>query len=502
MKNRQTLFVASATAASCLLLGACAVGPNYVKPQFDVPAAYKENADWHAAGWTPAQPADAVKRGAWWEVFGDPVLNQYEEQIEGSNPTLAQSEAQYRQARALVSGARAAYFPIVSGTASASRSGKYGTTTTGLPLAPGAPDSSHPTDDYSLGLTASWEPDLWGKVRRTVEENVANAQASAATLASTRLSLQAELAQDYLQLRVTDEQRRFLDDTVIAFQKTMKLTQNQYNVGVAARADVVEADSQLKQAQAQAIDLGVQRAQLEHAIAILVGKAPADFSIAVVKLTLLPPSIPVGLPSELLQRRPDVAIAERQVAAANAQIGVAISAYFPTLTLGATGGFENSVLSKLLTLPSASWSLGPQLAATLFDGGARRAQTAQARAGWDAAVDNYRAVALAALQNVEDNLAALRILEQEAAVQADAVKSSDQFLQITLNQYKAGTVSYINVVTAQTAAYSNERSAITLLGTRLNDSLLLIKALGGGWQASDLPAAGDISLRDPKKATE
>jgi NodT family efflux transporter outer membrane factor (OMF) lipoprotein len=288
-----------------------------------------------------------------------------------------------------------------------------------------------------------------------------------------------------------------LDDTVKGYQRSLQLTQNQYNVGVAARADVVAAEAQLKSAQAQAIDLGIARAQLEHAIALLVGKAPADVSIAVQPFATKPPAIPVGLPSELLERRPDVAEAERQAAAANAQIGIAKSAYFPNLTLSATGGYQSSSFTNWLTAPSRFWSLGPQLAATLFDGGARRAQTAQARAGYDAAVANYREVSLAALQNVEDNLAALRILEQEEAVQADATKSAEQSLAIATNQYRAGIVSYLNVISAQATAYSAERGTIAILGTRLNDSVALIKALGGGWDAGDLPAARDISLHDP-----
>jgi len=502
MKDHRTAAAGSVAIATSLLLGACTVGPNYVKPGVAVPAAYKENANWHASDWSTAQPGDELKRGAWWEVFGDPVLNGLEAQVNVSNQTLVQVEAEYREARALVGEARASYFPTVAVSPSASRSGRYANAS-GLGLAPGEPDSSHPTNFYSLPLSASWEPDLWGKVRRTVEANVDTAQAAAATIESTRLSLQALLAQDYLQLRITDEQKRLLDDTVVAYQKSLLLTQNQYNVGVAARADVVEAQAQLQAAQAQAIDLGIARAQFEHAIALLIGKAPADLSIAVVPLKLeTPPIPPAGLPSELLERRPDVAIAERQAAAANAQIGVAKAAYFPSLTLSASGGFESATFSRWLQAPSIFWSLGPQLAETIFDGGLRRSQTAQARAGFDAAVANYREVALAALQNVEDNLAALRILEQEAAVEDEAVKSSEKFLQITLNQYKAGTVSYLNVVTAQTTAYANERSAITILGTRLNDSVALIMALGGGWQASDLPPAHDISARHLTQAEE
>ncbi len=489
-----------AIALFAALVGACAVGPDYHKPDLAVPAAYKENADWHASDWTRAQPGDAIRRGAWWEVFGDATLNDLEQQVDVSNQSLKQAEAQYRQASAIVSSARANFFPTVGVSASAQRAGRYGTGSVvsgGTVIGGGTvgqSGSSHPTNTYSVPFTASWEPDLWGQVRRTVEGDVANAQASAATLESTRLSLQSQLAQTYFQLRIVDEQKRLLGETVVAYQKSLQLTQNQYNVGVAARADVVQADTQLKQAQVQAIDLGIARAQFEHAIALLIGKTPAEFSLAVEPLDAAPPSIPVELPSALLERRPDVAVAERQAAAANAQIGVAEAAYFPNLILSATAGYQSSTFSNILAAPSRFWTLGAQLAETIFDGGAREAQVAQARAGYDAAAANYREVALAAFQNVEDNLAALRILEAEAAAQAEAVKSAEQSLAIALNQYRAGTVSYLNVVTAQTTAYSNERNAITILGNRLNDSVALVKALGGGWDAKDLPAADAIDL--------
>lgn len=481
-----------ALAGACLLLAACAVGPDYKRPTVSVPAAYKERAQQERANWKPSQPADALKRGAWWEIFGDPVLNDLARQVDVSNQSLAQAEAQYRAARAAVSLARAAYWPTVTTTPSITRSGHgagaaAGTTTSG----------SSPITLYDLPFSATWEPDLWGKVRRTVEGAAATAQASDATLESSRLSLHGQLVQAYFQLRIADEQKRLLDDTAAAYKKSLQLTENQYKVGVAARADVVQAETQLKTTQVQAIDVGIARAQFEHAIAVLTGKTPEEVSVAVEKLTVQPPPIPVGLPSELLERRPDIAVAERQVAAANAQIGVAESAWFPTLTLSASAGFESSSFAHWLTASSRFWSLGPALAETLFDGGARRAQTAQARASWEAAAANYRQVTLAAFQNVEDNLAALRILEKEAAAQDDAVKSAEQFLAITLNQYRAGTVSYLNVVTAQTNAYTNERNAITILGNRLNDSVALVMALGGGWKANELPAAKDISLRAP-----
>jgi NodT family efflux transporter outer membrane factor (OMF) lipoprotein len=478
-----------------LLLGAmlcgCAVGPEYQRPTLDAPAAYKENADWR-----PARPADELKRGAWWEIFGDAVLDELEGELDQANPSLAQAEAQYRQAQALVAGARASYFPTLAVSASLTRSRRYGTGGVAGGTAIGAGgDSSHPTDTYSLPFTATWEPDLWGRVRRTVEAQSANAQASAALLESTRLSLHAALAQDYFQLRIVDEQKRLLDDTVAAYRKSLALTENQYRVGVAARADVVQADTQLKTAQVQAIDLGIARAELEHAIAVLIGKPPAEFRIAPQPLTIAPPTIPVGVPAQLLERRPDVAAAERQAAAANAMIGVAESAFFPNLTLGASGGYQSTSFAKWLTAPSRFWSLGPTLAETLFDAGARHAQTVQARAAWDAAVANYRAVALGAFQNVEDELAALRILEQEAAAQAEAVKAAEESLRIATNQYRAGTVSYLNVINAQTVAYANERNAIAILGNRLVDSVALIKALGGGWDAGELPAADTLGRR-------
>jgi len=486
-------------AVAALTLTACAVGPNYHRPEAAAPAAYRENVDWKQADWKQAQPADELKRGAWWEIFGDETLNGLEAQVDSANQSLVQAEAQYRQAAALVSAARAQYFPTLGVSASATRSARYGNTGGGIvsggtvigDTAAAGKANSHSTS-YSLPFSASWEPDLWGRVRRTVEGQAANAQASAATLESTRLSLHATLAQTYFQLRIADEQKRLLDQTVLAYQKSLQVTQNQYNAGVVARADVAQADTQLKSAQVQAIDLGIARAQYEHAIALLIGKAPADFSLPAQPLTIAPPVIPVGVPSQLLERRPDIAIAERQAAAANAQIGVAMSAFFPTLTLSATAGYQSSTFAKLLTAPSRFWSLGPQLAETIFSGGAREAQTAQARASYDAAAANYREVVLAALQNVEDNLAALRILETETAMQADAVAAAELSLKIASNQYRSGIVSYLNVVTAQAAAYNSERNAINILGTRLTDSVALIKALGGGWSADELPAPREI----------
>jgi NodT family efflux transporter outer membrane factor (OMF) lipoprotein len=332
----------------------------------------------------------------------------------------------------------------------------------------------------------SWEVDLWGRVRRTVEASEASAQASVADLESAKLSAQAQLAEDYFLLRVQDTQIRLLNDTVDAYQRSLQLTRNQYAVGVAARADVAQAETQLKSTQAQAIDAGILRAQLEHAIAVLLGKAPADFSIAAEVVTTEFPAIPTGLPSELLERRPDIAAAERRTAAANAQIGVAEAAFFPSLTLSATGGFQSSVMSELFSLPSRYWSIGSTLAQVIFDAGLRRAQTDQAIATYDENVANYRQTVLLGFQDVEDNLAALRILEQEAAVQDEAVKAARESLTITLNQYRAGTANYLAVVVAQAIALSNERTALGILGRRLAASVALIKALGGGWNAAAL----------------
>ena len=353
----------------------------------------------------------------------------------------------------------------------------------------GAGASSGPRSDFQLGLDFSWELDLWGRIRRTVESNQASAQASAGDLESARLSFQAELVQDYFQLRTLDAQKHLLDATVAAFEQSLELTKNQYASGVAAEADVVQAETQLKTTQAQTIDVGVQRAQLEHAIALLIGQPASTFSLPAAPLTAPPPPIPVGVPSALLERRPDIAAAERRVAAANAQIGVADAAYYPTLTLSASSGFESSSLSQWLTAPSHFWSVGPSISQTVFDGGLRRTQTDFARAGYDASVATYRQTVLAAFQAVEDNLAALRLLAEEAKVQDGAVDLAKRTVVVITNQYKAGTVNYLNVVTAQTTALADERTAIGIRGIRMTSSVLLISALGGGWDTSRLPEA-------------
>ncbi len=459
MKTRIALAVIAGA-----VLGGCTVGPDYRRPEIESPAAYKE-----AGAWKPAQPADTAERGQWWKVFGDPQLDALEAQVEIGNQNLRLAEAQYRQARALVQQARAALFPALGASVSVTR---------GRSPAAGAASTSH-----VVSLDASWEADLWGRVRREVEANVAGAEASAADLANARLSAQAELASDYFQLRVLDVQRQLFDDTVAAYEKSLALTRNRYAVGVAGKADVVQAQAQLISTRAQAIDLGVARAQLEHAIATLLGKAPADFSLPRASIAIGMRDVPPGMPSQLLERRPDIAAAERRVAAANAQIGVARSAFFPDLTLSASAGFQSPSVANWISAPNRFWSLGPALAQSLFDAGLRRAQSEQAIAAYDASVAAYRQTVLAAFQEVEDNLAALRILGDEARVQEDAVSSARESVTLTTNQYKAGTVDYLSVVTVQATRLAIERAAVVTYGQRLLAEVALIKALGGGWQA-------------------
>ena len=488
LKNAKRL----AQVAPLMLLGACAVGPDYVKPSAETPQSFKEQVNWKIA-----QPADTQISTKWWETYHDPVLNELEEQISVSNQSLKQAEAQYREARALVQGARAGYFPTVGVTASNTRAGGLASTSRSAATSSSATTSSTapPSTTDLLEIQASWEPDLWGKVRRTVEADSASAQASAAELAATRLSLQSTLAQDYFQLRDQDADRQLYDRTVIDYRKSLELTQNQYKSGIVPKETVVQADTQLKQTEAQAIDFDVARAQMEHAIAVLVGKPASTFSIAPVTnfLDTKVPTMPIGVPSAMLERRPDVANAERQMAAANAQIGVAKAAYFPDLTLAATGGYESNSLAHWISVPNRLWSLGPSLAETLFDGGLRDANTKQAIAAYDASVANYRQTVLGSFQNVEDSIATLRILEQEAAKQEDAVQLSRRSVELETNQYKAGIVSYLDVITVETTALSNERTLVDLLNRRMIASAQLIAALGGGWDQAQLPDTNAVS---------
>jgi NodT family efflux transporter outer membrane factor (OMF) lipoprotein len=467
-------------------LTACAVGPDYIRPQAPVATEFKE-----VKGWKTAQPRDTAISGQWWEIFNDPKLNELESQV-ASNQSLIQAEAQYRQAQGLVQSAQSSLLPVfnLNGSFNNFKSAQGQTQVI-----------SGVRTLFGNTVAMAWEPDLWGKVRRQIEANTGNAQASAATLQALRLSIQSNLAVAYFQLKVLDAQRTLLDETVAAYQKTLDITKNRYAVGVVAKADVVQAETQLQSAKAQAINLGVQRAKLEHAIAVLIGKSPAELSLAASALTTQAPAIPLSLPSELLERRPDIAAAERKVAAANAQIGIAKAAYFPTLNLAMSNGFQSTDVGDLFTVARRYWAFGPAAAAlTVFDGGVKNAQYNQAIAGFDASVAAYRQAVLTGFQEVEDNLAALRILEEQAQVQNQAVASANQALALTNNQYQAGTVSYLNVMTAQTAALSNRQTAVQLQGDRLNAAVLLVKALGGGWNETLMPteeqAAGDRKWTD------
>jgi len=461
------------------MLAACAAGPDYVRPALPVPAAYKEAGDWK-----PAEPRPVAGGLAWWRAYGDPVLDGLESDALGANQNIRQAEAAYRQAKAIADADRAGLFPSLGLNLGAQRAR---TDTTGIRIG----------NAFSAGLAASWEPDLWGSVRRQVEAGEAGAQAGADDLAAARLSIQTTLAQDYLQLRIADQQRDLVASTIEAYGKALKLARAQHDAGVALQSDVSLADSQLAQAQAAAVDLEATRAQLEHAIAVLTGRAPAQFTLAAVPadqpLALRMPATPPGLPSALLEHRPDIAGAERRAAAANANIGVAKAAYFPQLTLSASGGFGAAALGNLFDTPSRVWSLGAALAQTIFDGGLRRAHAAQAEAAYDIAAAQYKETVLGAFQQVEDQLALLRLLSQEAAFQDQAVRSSQQAQQSALAQYRAGTVSYLNVVTTQTTLLTNQRTAMQLRGRLLAASISLVAATGGGWSATDPLAAASAA---------
>jgi len=460
-----------------LLLGGCTVGPKYVRPTADVPADYKE-----AGNWKAAQPSDAIAKGKWWEVYGDTQLDALEEQVSVSNESLKAAQAQFLEARAAIRTVRAAYFPTVSAspTAAGARQSQnkavFGTT---APLT---------YADYQLPpIDASWEPDVWGRVRRTVEAARSEAQATAADLANTELSLHAELALDYFQLRGLDSQQQLLDSTVDSYERALQLTDSRYKGGVASGVDVAQAQTQLETTRAQAADVAVDRTAFEHAIAVLIGKPPYQFSQQPLPLTTPPPSIPPGLPSELLERRPDIAAAERRVQEANAQIGVARAAYFPIFALTGGGGFDSAKLSNLLDGPSGFWSLAGSAAETIFDGGLRRGVTEEARANYDKSVDTYRQTTLTAFQEVEDNLSALTVLENEAKIQDAAVAAAEHSLELSNSRYKGGVANYLEVTTAQSAALGNERAAVDVLTRRRAASVLLVKALGGGWNVTQIP---------------
>jgi NodT family efflux transporter outer membrane factor (OMF) lipoprotein len=463
--NAQSHFHFGAGLALLVLVG-CAIGPDYQRPNVDAPA-FKE-----AGNWKPAEPGEQVPREKWWQALGDPALDELEDRIEVSSNTLHVAEAQYQQAQAAATIANAALFPSVSadGSASRAKTPTRGTTPASV------------LNAFGAGLAASWEFDVWGRVRRSAEAGRAAEEASAADLESVRLSLHATLAQTYFSLRVADTEQRLYERIVADYLRSLKMAQNRYAQGVDTRADVAAAETQLKTAQAQAIDLTLQRAQLEHAIAVLLGQPPAAFSLPPADLTIQPPIPPTLIPSQQLERRPDIAGAERRLAAASAGIGVAKAGYFPVISLSGSAGYQGSQYQHLFNAPNEIWSLGAGAIMPLFEAGKVRAQVRQARAVYDESLATYRQTVLAAFQEVEDNLAAAALLANEAAVQGEAVAAARQATTITLNQYKAGTVSYLDVVIAQSAQLNTERTAVELLGRRLNSSVTLLKAAGGDWR--------------------
>jgi NodT family efflux transporter outer membrane factor (OMF) lipoprotein len=463
------------TAGLLLLANACMVGPKYQRPAAPAPVAFKEAPP---AGWKEAQPNDGALRGKWWEIYHDPRLNALEEQVAISNQNVLAAAAQFEAAKASVRVARASQFPTVTAAPSATGSGTNASGTKRL---------------YTLPIDlVSYQVDIWGAIRRGVAASSAVAQASAAQLENARLLYQAELASDYFQIQGLDASLQLLDTTVKSYEQYVQLTQDRFDGGVASKGDVALAQTQLETVRAELVELGVQRAQFEHAIAVLTGKPPSDLSIPAIPKQAPPPVSTIGIPSALLERRPDVAAAERQVAFANEQIGIATAALYPSLTLSAAAGLQSSVLGDLFTWPSRFWSVGPQLAQTLFDTGRRRAQIRVTQATYDATAADYRQTVLTALQQVEDSLAQLRILAEEALITDRAVAAAQQSLEISTIQYRGGLANYLQVITAQTSALQNQRTAVDLLTRRMVASVSLIQALGGGWDASQLPSSQDV----------
>jgi NodT family efflux transporter outer membrane factor (OMF) lipoprotein len=473
--NRLRLSIVLGTAGLLLFSNACMIGPKYQRPGAPAPPAFKEEPP---AGWKEAQPNDGAQRGKWWKVYNDPRLDGLEDQVSISNQNVLAAEAQFREAKAAVSIARAGLFPTVTAAPSASRSG------TGA--------ASRVQYLYTIPIDLTYQIDVWGSIRRGVAANSAIAQASSAQLENARLLYQAELASDYFQIQGVDASQQLLEATVKSYERYVQLTQDRFDGGVASKGDVALAQTQLETARAQLVDLGVQRAQFEHAIAVLTGKPPSELSIPAAPKQAPPPAFLVGIPSALLERRPDIAAAERQVAAANEQIGIAKAAFYPSLIFSAGAGSQAKAIGDLLTWPTRFWSLGGQLAGTLFDAGKRHAQVRLTQAAYDATVANYRQTVLTAFQEVEDSLAQLRILSQEGEIVDRAVKSAQLSLEISTDQYRGGLTNYLQVITAQTSLLQNQRAAVELLTRRMGASVSLIQALGGGWDASQLPSSQDL----------
>jgi len=475
-----------------LLGSACRVGPSYQRPTTPVPVALKELTG--NDQWKMATPSDELIKGNWWEIFGDPQLNRLEELVNVNNQNIKQAEAQFRLARAAVAGNRANYYPTIGSSPSITQSdvGKNRGGTGGT------------SQTFSLPAIATWEPDLWGRVRLSVENAVDNAQVSAADLQNLRLSAQALLATDYFALSAQDMQLAILRDTIDAYERNLQLTVNRYNGGVASKSDVTLAQTQLANARAQSTETRISRAQFEHAIATLTGQPPAALNIGESKIAGPPPPIPVAVPSQLLERRPDIAANERLVAAANANVGIAETAYYPTLTLSASAGLVSTNLANLFTYASRSWAAGPGVSQTLFDFGRRGAQLEGARASYDATVAAYRQTVLTAFQEVEDNLSTLRYLSEEAIQQQEAVIAAQQALALEIDRYRGGTVSYLDVITTQTIALNDQQNAIAILQRRMSAAVDLVKALGGGWDASTLPSGDALrstALADSKNTS-
>jgi NodT family efflux transporter outer membrane factor (OMF) lipoprotein len=463
-------------ALATLQLTACAVGPKYHTPTVDAPPAYKEVGDWK-----PAQPNDQSLGSEWWKIFNDSQLDALELQVNVSNQNLKAADAQFQQARAALRFNRADYYPTVTAGPSATRTRISGNSPTSSTL------RGATYNDFVLPFDFSYQADVWGRVRKNVESYREQAQASAADLATVNLSMHADLAIDYFQARSLDAEEELLNSTVKEYEQALQLNENRFHGGIASEVDVEQAKTQLQTTGAAAIDVGVLRAQYEHAVAILIGKPPATFSLPPLPLTTPPPHIPISVPSELLERRPDIAAAERRVASANAQIGVAKTAYYPLVNLGGSGGFESSAITTLAQGPSGLWSVGLSALETVFDGGRRRSLNDQARAAYDFQVATYRETVLGGFQQVEDNLAAVRILENEAKVQDEAVSAAQRSLDLSVTRYRGGVTSYLEVITAQSAALANEVTAVNILGRRMGNTVLLIQALGGGWDRSALP---------------
>ena len=478
VENRRPLvWLEGALAIAVLLLSGCAVGPKYHTPPVQTPPAYKE-----IGNWKPAQPNDQKLGGNWWEIFQDPQLNALEQQINVSNQNLKAAAAQYQQARAALRYVRADYYPTLTAAPSASRQRYSGHRPPQTSIFDGLT-----FNDFVLPIDLSYQVNAWGRVSKNVESYREQAQASAADLAVVNLSMHALLAVDYFAARSLDAEEKLLQDTVAQYQQAFQLNEDRFQGGLASQVEVEQARTILETTRAQMIDVGVARSQFEHAVAVLIGKSPADFALPPMPLTTPPPPIPVGLPSELLERRPDIAAAERLVASANAQVGLAKTAYYPSLNILGSGGFESGSITTLLQGPSALWSAGASSVMTIFDVGRRRALNDEAKASYDSTVANYRETVLTAFQQVEDNLAALRILEQEATVQAVAVTAAQKSLDLSNTRYTGGVTSYLEVTVAQTAALQDEVAAVNILGRRMSNTVLLIQALGGGWDRSSLP---------------